>query len=63
MLDSPLYTDITPFYPITVNPFYSTAFTPEIYTLCVCMEAFGITYYLGSLGLSTCRKQKDVIKR
>jgi membrane-bound metal-dependent hydrolase YbcI (DUF457 family) len=37
LLDTPLYTDITPFYPITANPFYNLSLTPEIYSLCVWM--------------------------
>jgi hypothetical protein len=56
MLDTPLYSDIAPFYPITTNPFYNPAFTLEIYSLCVWMGAFGIIYYLGLLGLLIHRK-------
>jgi len=56
LLDTPLYTDITPFYPITANPFYDPSLTPEIYSLCVWMGAFGIIYYLGLLGISIYRK-------
>ena len=56
LLDTPLYADITPFYPITANPFYNPALTLEIYSLCVWMGAFGIIYYLALLGFSTYRK-------
>jgi membrane-bound metal-dependent hydrolase YbcI (DUF457 family) len=56
LLDTPLYTDITPFYPITANPFYNPALTLEIYSLCVWTGALGIIYYLALLGLSTYRK-------
>ena len=56
LLDAPLYTDITPFYPITTNLFYNPSLTPEIYSLCIWMGAFGIIYYLGLLVLSIQRK-------
>ena len=56
LLDTPLYTDITPFYPITTNPFHNPSLTLEIYSLCVWTGAFGIIYYLGLLGLSIHRK-------
>lgn len=56
LLDTPLYSDITPSYPLTANPFYNPALTTEIYSLCIWMGAFGIMYYLGLLGLSICRK-------
>lgn len=55
LLDTPLYADITPFFPMTANPFYHPSFSPEIYSLCVWMGAFGIVYYLGLLGLSIYR--------
>ncbi len=52
LLDTPLYGDIAPFYPNTTNPFYNPSLTPEIYSLCVWMGAFGIIHYLGLVGLS-----------
>ena len=57
LLDSPLYANITPFYPITANPFHNPSLTLEIYSLCVWMGAFGIIYYLGLVVLSIYRKQ------
>jgi membrane-bound metal-dependent hydrolase YbcI (DUF457 family) len=56
LLDTPLYAEITPFYPITTNPFHMPSLTLEIYALCVWMGAFGIVYYLELLGLSIYRK-------
>lgn len=56
ILDTPLYSDIAPFYPIATNPFHIPAFTLEIYSLCVWMGVFGIIYYLGLLGLLINRK-------
>lgn len=56
LLDAPLYADITPFYPITTNPFNNPSLTPEIYSLCVWMGAFGAIYYLGLSGFSIYRK-------
>lgn len=56
LLDAPLYSDIMPFYPVTVNPLYNPALTLEIYGLCVLMGAFGIIYYIGLLGFTIYRK-------
>jgi hypothetical protein len=56
LLDAPLYDDIKPLYPIATNPFYNPSLTPEIYSLCVWMGAFGIIYYMGLLGLAIYRK-------
>ena len=51
-LDSPLYSDITPFYPLTTNPLYNPVLTSEIYSFCVWMGLIGIIFYIGLLGLS-----------
>ena len=56
LLDTPLYADITPFYPMTTNPFYNPSLTPKFHSLCIWMGAFGIIYYLGLIGLSLYRK-------
>ncbi|MEM3549919.1 MAG: hydrolase [Candidatus Bathyarchaeia archaeon] len=56
LLDAPLYHEITPFYPVTANPFYNPALTLEIYSLCIWMGGFGIIYYIGILGLTIYRK-------
>jgi len=52
LLDSPLYADIRPFYPMTVNPLLNPALTLEVYSLCVCMGIAGIIYYVGLLVIS-----------
>lgn len=57
LLDTPLYSDITPFYPMTTNPFHNPALTQEIYSLCIWLGAFGIVYYIGLLGLSIYRRR------
>jgi membrane-bound metal-dependent hydrolase YbcI (DUF457 family) len=56
LLDTPLYADMTPFYPITSNPFYNPSLTPEIYSLCIWMGAFGVICYLGLIGFSIYRR-------
>lgn len=56
ILDTPLYSDIKPFYPITVNPICSLATTLEIYSLCVWIGSFGIIYYIGLLAFTIYRK-------
>jgi hypothetical protein len=56
LLDSPLYDDILPFYPLAVNPFYNPALSPEIYSICVWMGAIGLIYYGALVGLSVYKK-------
>ena len=56
LLDSPLYTDIRPFYPLTANPLYNPALSLEIYSLCVWMGIFGVIYYAGLLIFLVYRK-------
>ena len=55
-LDSPLYSDIRPFYPLTANPLYDPAITPQVYGLCVWMGLIGILYYAGILIVSVYRR-------
>jgi len=49
LLDSPLYSDIRPFYPLSINPLYMPEYltwvTMLVYDLCVCMLIIGLTYY------------------
>jgi hypothetical protein len=52
LLDSPLYTDIRPFYPITANPLFNPALSLGVYSLCVWMGITGIIYYVGLLVFS-----------
>jgi membrane-bound metal-dependent hydrolase YbcI (DUF457 family) len=47
LLDSPLYVDIQPFYPIRMNPFYNPVLSSEIYILCVWLAIAGVAYYAG----------------
>jgi hypothetical protein len=49
LLDSPLYTDIRPFFPLTINPLHNPALTFEIYGFCVWMGILGIIYYVSLL--------------
>ncbi len=46
LMDSPLYHDIRPLYPISTNPFYNPELTTVIYGLCVFMGILGLLYYL-----------------
>jgi hypothetical protein len=57
LLDSPLYTDIKPLYPFTVNPFYNPNLSPEVYSFCVWMGILGIIYYTGLLIYPMFRKR------
>lgn len=45
LLDTPLNTDVKPFFPLQVNPFYSTLTMFELYALCIAMLAAGVALY------------------
>lgn len=47
LLDTPLYSDIKPFYPLMVNPLYNPLLTSCIYTTCSLMLIIGLIYYTG----------------
>jgi len=46
LFDSPLYWDIKPFYPLTVNPLYGSVFSLEIYLLSLWLGVLGVVFYL-----------------
>ncbi|MEM2375146.1 MAG: hydrolase [Candidatus Bathyarchaeia archaeon] len=58
LLDTPLYSDIKPFYPAVVNPLYNPSLILEIYGLCIFAGVFGIIYYFGLIALSACQKER-----
>ena len=45
LMDSPLYHDIKPLYPILVNPLYNPRLTTMIYEACIFMSILGLLYY------------------
>jgi len=49
LLDSPLYGDIRPFFPITDNPLYYPTLSLVIYGFCVLMGIVGFIYYIVAL--------------
>ena len=49
LLDSPLYDDIRPFYPLATNPLYNSASPLEVYSLSVWTGILGIVFYVGLL--------------
>lgn len=49
LLDSPLYDDIRPFYPLSANPLLYSASSTEVYSFCVWMGLFGIVFYIALL--------------
>jgi hypothetical protein len=55
LLDSPLYSDIRPFYPLLANPLYHLASSSEVNGFCMWIGIFGIVFYLGLLLLSVYR--------
>ncbi len=46
MLDSPLYTDIKPFYPLAVNPLLEPDIAIPIYAISSFIGVYGVTYYI-----------------
>jgi len=56
LLDSPLYDDIRPFYPLTANPLFNPASSLEVYSFCVWMGMFGAAFYIALLVLSVHRR-------
>jgi len=45
LMDSPLYYDIKPLYPIPVNPFYNPGLAGPVYGVCIVTGLIGLTYY------------------
>jgi len=58
LLDSPLYSDIRPFYPLAINPMYNPTLSLEVYSICVLMGILGIIYYVGLLALLGYRRTR-----
>jgi len=56
LLDSPLYSDIRPFYPLTINPLLNPALTSEVSSFCVWMGVLGIIYYVALLAFLVYKK-------
>ena len=49
LLDSPLYDDIRPFYPLSANPLLHSASSSEVYGFCTWAGILGTVFYLGLL--------------
>ena len=47
LLDSPLYGDIRPLFPLALNPFYNPRLSYAVYTFCIWTGIIGIIWYLG----------------
>jgi len=47
LLDSPLYGDIRPLFPLVQNPFYNPGLSSGVYSFCVWTGIIGIIWYLG----------------
>jgi len=60
LFDSPLYGDIRPFYPLTVNPLYNPSLFSEVYSACVWLGIFGIIYYIGMLVFHVYKKSSSL---
>ena len=56
LLDSPLYSEIRPFYPLAINPLYSPALSLQIYSFCVWMGIFGIICWIVLLAILAYKK-------
>lgn len=60
-LDSFLYTDIKPFFPLTTNPFYALISLPVIYLLCGASFLLGILLYGVKISRGKVKKLLKVI--
>jgi membrane-bound metal-dependent hydrolase YbcI (DUF457 family) len=49
LVDSPLYPDIEPFYPLTTNPLYGLVSSPEVEFISLSMGVLGMILYLTSI--------------
>ena len=58
LFDSPLYSDIKPFYPLCANPLYGAAYSIEIYLLSVWLGIFGIAFYILFLIVSAYKQRQ-----
>jgi len=60
LLDSPLYTDIRPFYPLNINPLYNpeVSFRASIMIndVCIFSGIIGLIYYIGLIIYSILKK-------
>ena len=45
LFDSPLYTEMQPFFPITTNPLYNSVSSPDVYSVCVWLGILGLIFY------------------
>jgi hypothetical protein len=59
LLDSPLYGEMHPFFPSTINPLYNPALSLEVYSFCVWMGIVGIIFYLGSFAFLSYKKLRN----
>ncbi len=59
LLDSPLYTDIRPFFPLDFNPFYSTVnLTGLLYAICVWCFLTGLIVYIIRLSIYAIKNRR-----
>jgi len=61
LLDSPLYPDIKPLYPLDVNPFFSSdlAVSIYIYMFCIFSLLFGVIVYIIRLAVQAMKKPES----
>lgn len=45
LLDSPLYGEMRPLFPLTTNPMYNPTLSFGIYCMCAMMGIFGLVYF------------------
>ena len=46
LFDSPIYSDIRPFYPLNLNPLYGSVSSSDIFLITFVMGIFGIAFYI-----------------
>ena len=60
LFDSPLYSDIKPFYPLNLNPFYGSVSSSEIFLVTFVMGILGIAFYILILLLKVIKKPQTL---
>ena len=61
VFDAFLYSEMTPFFPLTTNPFPSAGLSmSQVYNACVVLGIFGLVYYAAILLYSTYNRRRKI---
>jgi hypothetical protein len=59
--DAFLYSEMAPFFPLTINPLLNVISMSDVYLLCFGLGIFGIAYYVALLAYSMYTKKKQTL--